>query len=108
LTQNLPNPSQFLNYFQFTINEASLGSMIEPLDFSSNLSRTYLNSILSQTYLNFQVTINEASLGSMIEPQHVKLELGSLNSTVVSEEQTFTFNPGKPNLLENPGKFNLT
>jgi hypothetical protein len=44
----------------------------------------------------------------MIEPQHVKLELGSLNSTVVSEEQTFTFNPGKPNLIENPGKFNLT
>ena len=44
----------------------------------------------------------------MIEPQHVKLELGSLNSTVVSEEQTFTFNPGKPNLIENPGKLNLT
>ncbi len=49
------------------------------------------------TYFNCsftQVTINEASLGSIIDPQNVKLELGTLNTTVSDDvESSFNFSP---------------
>jgi len=77
------------------------------LNYSCNVACIFLDSTVCiffrhinfnvVTYFNCsltQVTINEASLGSIIDPQNVKLELGTLNTTVSDDgESSFNFSP---------------